>query len=388
MKNLAISKTNFGLMRTSITFITSFLVATSVLQAKAPQFELQNDRLTITPGGTTELYINTYIPDKNHIYLDHIGPSFNILTSFSTTSEGWIIEAKRLPAGEKYEQDLILRGKGRDVIAGRYTLAVYETKGREAASKPQTVEIVIRTQMCNSKTNICYRPKTIKKSLQVQITGSRKNISTKKFRSLGSAGTNSVEWILDYSEAFAKAKSTGQHVFVVITAPSWCGYCKVLDRNVFSKEQVAKTLNSKFIPLRILDTNPDNEKFQYSGYPTMFLYDSKGAMVKEVYNRKQQPFLSELAEYERQAGTSSNEEPSSNETMTYSRSMSGKFVREGKEWFRIEKDEKVAYSEDSRDENYIILIEKESGQFIALPIAGGTGYKFVDGQWVEAFRFQ
>jgi thioredoxin 1 len=352
----------------------------------APKFSLEKSRLTVTPGGATKVRIRTFIPDKNHIYVEHTGPSFNILTNFSANTPGWVVEIAKRPKSERYEQDLILRGKGLKQSAGNYELLIYETQGRQASAITHNVELVIRTQMCNSKTNICYRPKTMTKTLKINVSGAKLSKKSRSSSSQKLSQSSGINWIFNYDEAMNKAKETGQNIFVVITAPSWCGYCKVLDKNVFSKAKVADVLNKKFIPLRILDTNPDNEKFQYSGFPTMFLFDAKGAKIKEVYNRKQQTFLGEIAGHELKPGSPINNEVKE-EIFEYQVNSQGTFNRKGKVWTRIENGRETSYKEESRDESYIILLDQDSGEYLALPIEKGTGYEFKNGKWVEAFQF-
>lgn len=80
-----------------------------------------------------------------------------------------------------------------------------------------------------------------------------------------------VAWIQRHAQALDQARSSGRNILVVITAPSWCGYCRQLEARVFSKDAVAQTLNNKFVPLQILDTNNDRKKFNFDGYPTMFV---------------------------------------------------------------------------------------------------------------------
>ena len=371
---------------TSTIALLLFTPFTASWSKTSPDFTLEKSKLSVSPGGAAIVRIQTFIPDKNHIYVSHKGPSFNILTDFSTKSPGWAIEVTKRPKTETYEQDLILRGKGLKQSAGSYELQIYETQGRQASSFTHNVELVIRTQMCNSKTNVCYRPKTKIKTLKINIKG--KKLSKKAARSTSQklGKSSGINWIFSYDEAIKKAKATGQNIFVVITAPEWCGFCKVLDRNVFSKAKVAEVLNAKFIPLRILDTNPDNEKFQYTGFPTMFLFDAKGEKIKEVYNRKQQTFLGEIAEYELKPGSPVKEDIKE-EIFNYQVNSAGTFTRKGRTWTRNEKGKKTVYREEKRDEGYIILLQQDSGEYLALPIEKGTGYEYKNGKWVEAFEF-
>ena len=217
----------------------------------------------------------------------------------------------------------------------------------------------------------------------------RKKLSKKAARSTSQklGQSSGINWIFSYDEAIKKAKATGQNIFVVITAPDWCGFCKVLDRNVFSKAKVAEVLNAKFIPCASWTPTPITKKsFNILVFPTMFLFDAKGEKIKEVYNRKQQTFLGEIAEYELKPGSPVKEDIKE-EIFNYQVNSAGTFTRKGRTWTRNEKGKKTIYREEKRDEGYIILLQQDSGEYLALPIEKGTGYEYKNGKWVEAFEF-
>ncbi len=90
-----------------------------------------------------------------------------------------------------------------------------------------------------------------------------------------------VQWLMSYKQALDKAQEEEKPMFILITAPSWCSPCQRLEEEVFATEEVADYLNEKFIPVMILDEvdgkrNPDLDRFDFPGFPTMFILNSKG----------------------------------------------------------------------------------------------------------------
>ena len=44
-------------------------------------------------------------------------------------------------------------------------------------------------------------------------------------------------WVTDYEEAFVKARNENKHVLINFTGSDWCGWCKKLEREVFSQPE-------------------------------------------------------------------------------------------------------------------------------------------------------
>ncbi|GAB3788742.1 hypothetical protein GCM10028818_55920 [Spirosoma horti] len=88
-----------------------------------------------------------------------------------------------------------------------------------------------------------------------------------------------------WKEALKKAHDEGKLLFVD-TYTTWCGPCKLLERDVFSDAKVGETFNTQFINVRI-----DAEKgegielakaYRVSAYPTMLFVNSTGQLVHEI----------------------------------------------------------------------------------------------------------
>ncbi|MCB1165244.1 MAG: thioredoxin family protein [Leptospiraceae bacterium] len=363
-----------------------FFLFSAALQAqqKPDDFSLitSGPILEVSPGGSADIKIAVRIPEDNHIYVrPATAMSFNIATSFRIPdSEGFAVDVQNAPEATKHDTDYILEGKGRSNVAGVYELRIFEQKGRKAGPQVYTVPIIIKTQMCNSKTNICFRPQEFKKSVRIKVIGEKQSVSVR--------ATSNINWVSSYDQAMAEAKKSGKNVFVVITAPSWCGYCQMLERDVFSKDNVAAALNGGFIPLRILDTNSDQNKFQFSGYPTMKIASSSGQIVKDGgIGRSEQSFLAAIAPFAK-----TNEQENTQEVLgkdEYRANLSIRVYKSGANWV-VESPVtgKVLYTEARRDEKYIILKSTQKNEFLAVPLNGDQGY-FHDGEkWSPAFTIQ
>ncbi|MCB1158979.1 MAG: thioredoxin family protein, partial [Leptospiraceae bacterium] len=190
-----------------------------------------------------------------------------------------------------------------------------------------------------------------------------------------------------------QAKQSGQNVFVVITAPTWCGYCKMLERDVFAKDSVHSVLNSKFVALRILDSNPDKSKFNFRGYPTMMVANSSGQILTQSIPRREDSFLTALKKYETSGGGNGGSEdnkPLSGESYNYSIKVNGTFKRTADgQWIETKETtgEKVSYKEVRRDSNYIVIQNVSTKTFLALPVRSSKGFIYENGKWKPYLDF-
>lgn len=92
-----------------------------------------------------------------------------------------------------------------------------------------------------------------------------------------------INWAKNYDSALAQAQKTDKNIFLLITAPDWCKYCVMLEKKVLSQAPVIKTINKEYIPVKIMDSDPDVKRFQFRGYPTVRVLNKKGDMKADVY---------------------------------------------------------------------------------------------------------
>ncbi len=97
-------------------------------------------------------------------------------------------------------------------------------------------------------------------------------------------GSNLVPWRSDLDAAKSEARSAGRLLFIDFTA-DWCPPCKVMKREVFSKDAVAKALEG-FIPVQVDlsdRTGPGSAvvtQYEVSAIPTFIVADAEGKVLK------------------------------------------------------------------------------------------------------------
>jgi len=101
-----------------------------------------------------------------------------------------------------------------------------------------------------------------------------------------------------WKEAVEIAKQENKIVFVDSYA-TWCGPCKIMAKNVFTKPEVGEFFNKNFINLKLDMEKSDGmtfgQKYPVSAYPTLFFLDGKGNIVKKITGGQSVERLLELA---------------------------------------------------------------------------------------------
>lgn len=109
---------------------------------------------------------------------------------------------------------------------------------------------------------------------------------------------NQPTW-LSLAEGLDAAKSCGKPI-VVDVYTSWCGYCKKMDREVFSSPLVAPYLAERFVCVRInAEDRGEGQAFaQKQGihaFPTSVFLDSEGRSLSQLVGFKPaEAFLKKL----------------------------------------------------------------------------------------------
>ena len=91
-------------------------------------------------------------------------------------------------------------------------------------------------------------------------------------------------------EAKALAKKEKKIIFIDAYA-SWCGPCKMLDKNTFSDKSVGTYFNDKFINLKIdCEKHADGKMvartYSVTAYPTLIWIDAEGNLIKKEIGYK------------------------------------------------------------------------------------------------------
>jgi thioredoxin-related protein len=117
------------------------------------------------------------------------------------------------------------------------------------------------------------------------------NIQKIPVPSLDSYPQVSENW-LNYNEGLALAKKENKYILIYFYT-DWCGYCKKMDKETYSKEEVKKILNENFVVVKV---NAESDKkviengkeiteselsklYQVSGYPTTWFLESNHSRV-------------------------------------------------------------------------------------------------------------
>jgi len=111
-------------------------------------------------------------------------------------------------------------------------------------------------------------------------------------------------WIADYDEALKVAKAEHKDLFVDFTGSDWCGWCKKLDKEVFSHDEFLTEIKKEFVlvsldfpqakEIKAKVPNPKrndelNEQFGVQGYPTILLINVDGIAYAQTGYQKGGP---------------------------------------------------------------------------------------------------
>jgi thiol:disulfide interchange protein DsbD len=95
-------------------------------------------------------------------------------------------------------------------------------------------------------------------------------------------GGEKIAWVATFGQAAKQAKQEGKPLLVDVMA-SWCSACKRLDREVWSRDDVA-AVSKQFVAVKVDgDLHPElPAKFAVSGYPTVLFLHPDGTEISRV----------------------------------------------------------------------------------------------------------
>jgi len=119
-----------------------------------------------------------------------------------------------------------------------------------------------------------------------------------------------IAW-LAYDIGLVKAKAEEKHVFIDFTA-KWCGWCKKMDRETFSKPEIIEMVNTNFIPVKvdgdskreldidgykITEKNLTRREFGVRGFPAFWFLKPDGTKLGVIRGYKKADYMMEAFEY-------------------------------------------------------------------------------------------
>lgn len=99
-------------------------------------------------------------------------------------------------------------------------------------------------------------------------------------------GGMEVNWKTSWDDAQKAAKENGKLVFVLLTDPSWCRPCRMLESGALKDAEVTSMLNNKYVPLMLKGSKTApyrsfSQAFGVKGIPSMLILDAdKNLVVK------------------------------------------------------------------------------------------------------------
>jgi thioredoxin-related protein len=106
-------------------------------------------------------------------------------------------------------------------------------------------------------------------------------------------GAKAGHWTMDYDAAVKTATEKKLPIIVNFTGSDWCGWCKIMDKNVFAEDDWKKFAaenamlvtidfpkDEEIVPKKYKERNEALKgEFKVSGYPTYIILDSDGKSV-------------------------------------------------------------------------------------------------------------
>ena len=106
-----------------------------------------------------------------------------------------------------------------------------------------------------------------------------------------------LTWYTDLAKAHQVSESTNKPIFGFFTGSDWCGWCKLLQKNVFQKELFIKWANENVVLLELdfpkktaqsPELRTQNQNLQRAlgvrGYPTVWLFNATFTAATGGYN--------------------------------------------------------------------------------------------------------
>jgi protein disulfide-isomerase len=128
-----------------------------------------------------------------------------------------------------------------------------------------------------------------------ETTASTQTALSAETASTNQAPPSKTGWITSYEQGQQEAKANNKLVLIDFTGSDWCGWCKLLDREVFSKPEFKEYASKNLVLVEVdfpkMKVLPDAartqnirlaQRFQIQGFPTIIVLNSDGQIVGEL----------------------------------------------------------------------------------------------------------
>jgi thioredoxin 1 len=94
--------------------------------------------------------------------------------------------------------------------------------------------------------------------------------------------SNDIEWVNDITSAQELTKNSNKKTLLFFTG-KWCSPCRIMERQVFADNEVAKIINYQVTPVMIDIDNPSSKElvtyYKIGATPTTIIIDSQGKVL-------------------------------------------------------------------------------------------------------------
>ncbi len=198
-----------------------------------------------------------------------------------------------------------------------HSFVIKGLKGREIYKK----ELLLTKALFSDKFVIMTSLKKSFPSLLVIVVTLLSSISWAQVQTVAVTNpeVSPVKW-MTFEEAVEKSKTEKRKIFIDVYT-DWCGWCKVMDKNTFSEEKIAKILNEQFYPVKFdaeqtedVVFNGTTFKFVPSGnkgyhqlaaallnnqlsYPTVVFLDEEFRMIQPLAGYQKAPEFHKIIQF-------------------------------------------------------------------------------------------
>jgi YHS domain-containing protein/thiol-disulfide isomerase/thioredoxin len=89
-----------------------------------------------------------------------------------------------------------------------------------------------------------------------------------------------IPWRPEFERAMAEARAAGRPLWVQFTGP-WCGYCRRMEHEVFTRPEVAGLARARFVPVLVQADDREDlvARFAVAGLPATIVLSPSGAVL-------------------------------------------------------------------------------------------------------------